>query len=220
MSGVVFDLDGTLIDATLDIHACATEMLEAEGLAPLSPETIQGFVGNGLGKLITHCIEASGLEDSPARHKRMYDRFHARYETAVEHTVVFPGAVDALEALKAEGYRLGLCTNKPEGPTHGVLRHLGLERYFDAFAYGDGPYPRKPDPAPVRHIIDQLPVRRVLYVGDSEVDAATAQAAKVPMALYTRGFRKTPVEELYHDAHFDDWSELPAIAARLAPRPE
>ncbi len=72
----------------------------------------------------------------------------------------------------------------------------------------------------MRHIIDQLPARRFLYVGDSEVDAATAEAAKVPMALYTKGFRKTAVEDLYHDAHFDDWSELPAIAASLAPRPE
>lgn len=220
MSGIIFDLDGTLIDATLDIHACATAMLEAEGLEPLSPETVKGFVGNGLDRLITHCIEASGLEDTPERHKRMYANFHARYETAVENTVIYPGVVEALEALKAEGYRFGLCTNKPEGPTHGVLRHLDLERFFDAFAFGDGPYPRKPDPAPVRHVIDGMHARRFLYVGDSEVDAATAEAAGLPMALYTKGFRKAAVEELYHDAHFDDWSALPAIAARLAPRPE
>jgi len=220
MSAVIFDLDGTLIDASRDIHACATRMLQAEGATPLPLDTVTGFVGNGLDALVTRCMAATGIPDTPDRHRAMVAAFHSHYVTAVEHTVVYPNARDALETLKSDGYRLAICTNKPRAPSIAVLDHLDLTRYFDAFAYGDGPYPRKPDPAPVRHLIDQLPARRFLYVGDSEVDARTAQNAKLPMALFTKGFRKTPVAELPHDAAFDDHAELPAIAARLAPRPE
>ena len=55
----------------------------------------------------------------------------------------------------------------------------------------------------------------VVYVGDSEVDADTAQAAGVPFALYTEGYRKTPVPTIPHDTAFDNWADLPAIAAAL-----
>ncbi|WP_172293821.1 HAD-IA family hydrolase [Pseudoruegeria sp. HB172150] len=220
MSAVIFDLDGTLIDASRDIHACATEMLEAEGLKPLDLGTVTSFVGSGLSRLISSCIEAEGLEDTPERHDRMYRNFHAKYVTAVEHTTLYPNVMDALDALKSDGYRLALCTNKPEGPARAVTAHLGLAPYFDAWAFGDGPYPRKPDAAAVNHVIDQLHARRFLFVGDSEVDSDSAKNAGIPMALFTHGFRKAPVEDLYHDATFDDFAELPAIAARLAPRPE
>lgn len=220
MSAVIFDLDGTLIDASRDIHACACAMFAAEGLPPLDLPTVKGFVGKGLGNLVSRCIAARGLDDTPDRHARMYATFHAAYETAVAQTVLYPNVLAALDALKAEGYRLALCTNKPQGPTRAVVAHLGLAPYFDAYAFGDGPYPRKPDPAPVRHIVDQLPARRFLYVGDSEVDAETARNAGLPMALFTEGFRTTPVAQLYHDATFADFADLPAIAARLAPRPE
>ena len=220
MSAVIFDLDGTLIDASRDIHSCAVRMLAAEGLPPLPLDQVTGFVGNGLGVLVSRCIAASGLDDTPERHDRMFAEFHRHYVTAVEQTTVYPNAREALDRLRSEGYRLALCTNKPEAPTRAVLDHLELTHYFDAFAYGDGPYPRKPDPAPVRHVIDGLHARRFLFVGDSEVDAETARNAKLPMALYTGGFRHSDIADMYHDAAFDDHADLPAIAARLAPRPE
>ncbi|MDF0598144.1 HAD-IA family hydrolase [Psychromarinibacter halotolerans] len=220
MSAVIFDLDGTLIDATKDIHLCATRMLEAEGLPPLPEETVKSFVGNGLAQLINHCIAAQGLEPTRERHDRMYAEFHRHYETAVHNTTVYPGVFEALDRLKADGYRLALCTNKPETPARAVTAHLGLDRYFDAWAFGDGPYPRKPDAAAARHVIDQLPARRFLFVGDSAVDAGTARNAKLPFALYSEGFRKEPIEQLTHAAVFSDYADLPGIAAKFAPRPE
>ena len=72
----------------------------------------------------------------------------------------------------------------------------------------------------MRHVIDQLDARHFLYVGDSETDAATAKNSGLPFALYTQGYRKTPIEHLYHDAHFADFADLRAIVDRIAPRPE
>ncbi len=220
MSALIFDLDGTLIDASRDIHACAIRMLESEGLPPVTLDQVRGFIGNGVGVLISRCLAALEVAETPALHGRMTAVFQQEYVTAVTRTTLFPHVRETLQLLKDDGYRLALCTNKPQAPTHAVLDHLGLTPLFDAFAYGDGPYPRKPDPAPVRHLVDQLPARRFLYVGDSEVDCETARNAKIPMALFTEGHRKTPPSALYHDALFNDFKQLPAIAAGLVPRPQ
>ncbi|MDJ0824769.1 MAG: phosphoglycolate phosphatase [Rhodobacter sp.] len=220
MSGIIFDLDGTLIDSAPDIHLGANAMMRSEGLPELSFDEVKGFIGKGVGALISQCLAAQGVDETPEQVARMSRLFHEIYETEIRLTTLYPNVESTLTGLKADGFHLGLCTNKPEGPTHAVLRHFGIDHLFDAFTFGDGPYPRKPDPAPVRHIVDQLPARDFLYVGDSETDAATAQNAKLPMAIFTQGYRKTPIEQLYHDAHFDDFAELRPIVDRLVPLPE
>ncbi len=220
MSGIIFDLDGTLIDSAPDIHAGVLDMLSAEGLPEVSFEQTRSFIGNGVAVLIERVMAALDLPADAGRDARLTARFLQHYESAVTLTKLYPGVEPCLRALQADGFQLGLCTNKPEGPTRAVLAHFGLTELFAGFAFGDGPYPRKPDPAPVRHVTEELHARHFLYVGDSETDAATAQAAGVPMALYTGGYRKSPVDQLYHDASFDHFDQLRAIIDRLAPLPE
>lgn len=220
MSAIIFDLDGTLIDSAPDIHAAMAEVFKRRGIDPVPFQQVRSFIGNGVSKLVARCIRAAGLDESDALHAEIAAEFHARYAAAVHLTTLYPHVADTLQTLHKDGFRLGLCTNKPEAATHAVLKHFGIDHLFDAMSFGDGPYPAKPDPAPVRHIVDQLPARRFLYVGDSETDAETAKNAKLPMAIFTRGYRKTPVEQLYHDAHFDDFAQLRGIVDRLAPLPE
>jgi phosphoglycolate phosphatase len=122
----------------------------------------------------------------------------------------------ALDALRAAGHRLGICTNKPEEPTLLVLELLGLARYFDVVVGGDTLAQKKPDPAPLAHAFAALGDGARLYVGDSEVDAETAQRAGVRFALYTEGYRKMPVETLAHDWRFADFTDLPGIVAAMS----
>lgn len=211
MPSVIFDLDGTLIDSAADIHAGANRALAAEGLAPLSYAQVRSFIGKGVPHLIERLLEASGQPTAGALHTRVMADFTHGYETAVALTTCYPGVIAALEALSARGYRLGLCTNKPLAPTHAVLRHLGLAPFFGAVFGGDSLPTRKPDPAPLHATAAALGSRPVIYVGDSEIDAETAQAAGVPFLLFTEGYRKTPVAELYHDACFDAFAQLPAL---------
>ena len=220
VSGIIFDLDGTLIDSAPDIHAGVIDMLRAEGLPETTFQETKSFIGKGVAALISQVLAAKGIAETPELVDRLSRRFHETYETAVTLTNFYPGAEACLRQLHADGFQLGLCTNKPEAPTHAVLKHLGIHELFTGFAFGDGPYARKPDPAPVRHVIDQMHARHFLYVGDSETDAATAKNAGLPMALFTEGYRKTPVEDLYHDARFDHFDQLRAIVDRLAPLPE
>jgi phosphoglycolate phosphatase len=121
----------------------------------------------------------------------------------------------ALDALAAGGWRIGICTNKPERPTAALLRHFGLGPRFAAVIGGDTLSVRKPDPAPLAAAIAALGGLPSVFVGDSETDSETARRAGVPLALYTEGYRKTPLGALHHDAAFSDFAELPEIAARL-----
>jgi len=215
MTAIIFDLDGTLIDSAADIAANANAVLEELGLGALPTVQIRGFIGNGVGNLIGRVLEASNMAADGPLFAPMVKRFNELYEAAFEHTVIYPGVTNALMQLADMGCVLGVCTNKPIAPTHAVLRHLGLDKHFAAVYGGDSLPQRKPDPAPLFATAGDLGRAQVIYVGDSEVDAATAENAKLPFLLYTEGYRKTPVHELYHDAPFNDFKQLPGLVAAL-----
>lgn len=207
---VIFDLDGTLIDSVPDIHATANAVLADEGLAGFDLPSIRGFVGRGVPMLVEQMLTARGISD-PARAERAIANLVARYEEAVGLTLPYPGVEAALQALRARGDVLGICTNKPAAPAHAVLRHLGLDHYFAQVIGGDSGLPRKPDPAMLLRLRQDLGGGVAAYVGDSEVDAETAQAAGLPFYLFTEGYRKAPAESLPHRALFSDFADLPGL---------
>ncbi|MCB2116290.1 MAG: phosphoglycolate phosphatase [Rhodobacteraceae bacterium] len=213
MARIVFDLDGTLIDSAPDIHAAVALTLGEEGRAPLSPETILSFVGNGLPHLVGLVIGAAGLD--PARHADLTARTLAHYNAVSgQRTVPYPGVAAALAALAAAGHALGICTNKPEAPARHILAFLGLGP-FDVVVGGDSLAARKPDPAPLHAALAALAPGPAIFVGDSEIDAETAERAGVLFLLFTEGYRKAPVADLPHAARFSDFAELPALVRGL-----
>lgn len=219
MKAAVFDLDGTLVDSAPDIHAAACAMLDDAGLPPISLAQARSFVGHGAPVFIERLAQALDLPPDPGLRQRLLDGFLARYETAVQLSRLYPGVRGLLAALAAGGWRLGLCTNKPIGPTRAVLAHFGLGGTFSSVIGGDSLAVRKPDPAPLRHVIAELKAAHPVFVGDSEVDAETARTAGVPFALFTRGYRTTPVAELVHAHAFDRFDTLAEALERLVRRP-
>lgn len=212
---IVFDLDGTLIDSAPDIHRAAARMLMGEGHAPLDVPTIISFIGNGLPKLVERVMRARGID--MAEFDRLSARTLALYnEAPTELSGLYPGVKECLIQLKSSGHSLGLCTNKPEEPARAILRDFGLEDLFDVVIGGDTLPVKKPDPAPLFAAFKALGAGEFLYVGDSEVDAATARAAKVDFALFTEGYRKTPAEALPHAYRFSDFDALAAYVASIA----
>ncbi len=211
MARIVFDLDGTLIDSAPDIRLAANSALEGTGAAPLSVSEARGFVGSGASVFVERMMKARGL---PARvHGEMLQRFVAVYEGAVHQTQPYPGAVAALEVLAARGHRLGLCTNKPIVPTRSVLIHLDLARHFETVFGGDSLPVRKPHPAPLHAALAPLGDTPAIFVGDSEVDAETADRAGVPCLIHTPGYRQAPLETLPHWAGFEAWAAVPGLIA-------
>lgn len=211
VSAIVFDLDGTLIDSAPDLQHTANGLLRAEGHAPVSLDDAKGFIGSGTPVFIARMRAARGIPDS--EQDRLLGAFMARYTSAFEHTRIYPGVIEALTALQNAGHRLAICTNKPKVPADAVLAHFDLAQFFDVVLGGDSLPVRKPDPQPLHHAFLALGATTGVYVGDSEVDAETAQRADVPFFLYSAGYRHKPVGEITHQVAFDDFQTLPALVA-------
>lgn len=215
MRAVIFDLDGTLIDSAPEIHAIANAVLAEEGVAPITAEQSRSFIGHGLEVFITRLMAAVSLPQDAAHHTRMMDMFSKRYRSSFTHTRLYPQVRETLAILRADGLKLGLCTNKPLAATKAVLTHFNLTDFFPVVIGGDSLPLRKPDPAPLLAARNALVAPATVFVGDSEVDAETARNAALPFALFTKGYRQTPPEALPHAARFSHFPDLPAIAARL-----
>lgn len=215
MRPVIFDLDGTLIDSAPDIRAAVNRMLEGEGCDTLDLPTVISFIGNGLPRLVARAMAARAIPDS--EHARLTAITKAHYDAApAVLTRPYPGVPDMLATLNARGYPLGLCTNKPEDSARALLDDMGLAHHFDAIIGGDRLPVPKPDPAMLHACVAELDhPAPPLFVGDSEVDAATAHAAGVPFLLFTMGYRKSQPAALNPAASFDDHAELPALIAAL-----
>jgi phosphoglycolate phosphatase len=215
---LVFDLDGTLIDSAPQIHAAANIVFGNMGLPPFSQETVRGFIGNGVAVLVSRLMSHRGLEDDTKLQAQLVANFINIYEEAFDLTTLYPGVSTALSRLSEAGYALAICTNKPESPTRAVLMHFRLTSFFPVIVGGDTLPQRKPDPEPLRAALRQMGPGRSLFIGDSEVDAATAAAAGVPLALFTGGYRKTSVETLGAKLAFDHHAALPDLIRHIHPR--
>lgn len=203
---VVFDLDGTLIDSRRDIADAANALLVSCGARPFPEERIGDMVGDGAAQLVARVFKASGVE----RPADALQRYLAFYDTMLlNHTRPYDGMPAVLEALGRRA-QLAVLTNKPIASTRRILDGLDLARYFpaDAVLGGDGPFPRKPDPAGLRHLIARARVdaAATLMVGDSVIDWRTARAAAslVCLARYGFGFGGVPVGELRPEDHVID----------------
>ena len=181
----VFDLDGTLIDSRRDL-ANATNALLVECGAPALPEDRIGrMVGDGAATLVARAFDAAGIQSPPDALARFLKFYGAHL---LDHTRPYPGIVAALDALGARA-SLAVLTNKPIASTREILAGLDLARYFDAEAVvgGDGPFPRKPDPAGLRHLMAR-----------AGADAASTRAASahVCLAQYGFGFEGFPLDDI------------------------
>jgi phosphoglycolate phosphatase len=198
---IVFDLDGTLVDSRRDIADAANELLVSCGAAPIPEEAIGQMVGEGAAVLVARAFEARGI----ARPPDALERYLAFYDARLLcHTRPYEGIPDVLEALGRDA-ALAVLTNKPIASTRRILDGLDLARFFsaDAVLGGDGPFPRKPDPAALDHLIARAKARAetTLMVGDSAIDWRTARAAhtRVYLARYGFGFGSIPLHELAPD---------------------
>lgn len=214
MTTVAFDLDGTLIDSVPHIHDAVSRALTDLQQPGLSLDETRGFVGHGLPPLLDKVMARLTLQAS--LRQPLYDRVMHHYVSLPnDPDSVYPGVAQALASLQASGHRLVLCTNKPGAATKAALRDTALAGFFETVIAGDSLLTRKPDPAMlIAAIGDNTPA---VFVGDSEVDADTAQRAGIPFLLFTEGYRKAPVAALSHAAAFSDHASLPGLVADLLP---
>jgi phosphoglycolate phosphatase len=198
---IVFDLDGTLVDSERDIAEAANELLVSCGARPLPENAVAQMVGDGAALLVARAFAAASLPAPPDA----LDRFLTLYDSRLlRHTRPYDGVDDVLEEL-GRHTPLAVLTNKPLDATRQILAGLDLTRFFpgDAVLGGDGPLPRKPDPAGLRHLISRFgaDAASTLMVGDSVADWRTGKRAtsRICLARYGFGYQNFPIDELEGD---------------------
>lgn len=207
---VIFDLDGTLVDTAPDLMRATNHVLEGMGRRTLSMDEVRSFVGHGARALLTRGLNATGGLPEGYDVEPDYQRFVEFYSSNIaDGSTVFPGLIRLLDRLKAEGFGLGVCTNKLEGLSVQLLDALDLSRYFGSVVGPDTLGIAKPDPRPFREAVSRLGLiaPRAVMVGDSETDVLTARNAGVPVIGVPFGYTPRPVEEFGPDrmiTHFDE----------------
>ncbi len=212
---LLLDLDGTLVDSVPDLAAALNRLMTARGLAAFSLTEVAGMVGDGVEPLVQRAFAARGRTPAPGDIAEYVADYGAHYAVASR---LYPDVDITLRAMRAEGWRLAVCTNKLERPARALLETLGLGGLFAAIGGGDSFPVRKPDPAHLLATLERAGGDRAgaVMVGDHANDVAAAHGARVPCIFAGWGYG-TPAMAAGADAIALGFAELPGIAAGLSP---
>ena len=206
-SAIALDLDGTLLDTVHDLAAATNAMLAEMGHAPLPGDAIRAMIGKGMANLVARALAAArgvpaAAIDAASRDAALV-RYQAHYASILGRgTLLFPGMIEGLVALRAMGFPLAVVTNKASRFVAPHLDHAGIAQHFALVIGGDTLPTRKPEPGPLLHVAEffGIPPSRLLMVGDSVNDVAAARAAGCPVLVLPYGYNEgKPVEGLDAD---------------------
>lgn len=218
IAAVLIDLDGTLLHTAPDIAVAVNEVLRACGHAPVDESVVTGYVGQGVDVLLHRAL--SGDRDGRVDERELLKArvlFGPAYAAVNgRHATLYPGVLEGLAALQAQGLRLACVTNKPQLAAAELLQRFDLERWFAALVGGDTLAQRKPDPQPLWHASTLLGVGvdGCVVLGDSANDAGAARNAGMPVVLVDYGYTEgLPIGSIECDAVV---SSIAGFAAGLA----
>ena len=184
----IFDLDGTLLDTLNDLHASCNYALRTHGMPERSLEEVRQFVGNGVKKLMERAIP-DGLENPLFEDTLQTFRQHYLLHN-LDTTLPYPGIMEMLQQLKAQGKRIAVVSNKFYAATQDLCKHFFGDTIQVAIGERED-IKKKPAPDTVLEALHQLQVTKqdAVYVGDSEVDVETARNSGIPCISVLWGFR-------------------------------
>lgn len=212
----IVDLDGTLVDTLGDFVAALNGMLADLSLPPVTAGVVEPMVGKGSEHLIRSVLDHVLAPTERARAEALYKGAWARYQHHYlrvngQHSAVYPGAVEGLQALRSLGLRLACLTNKPTDFAKPLLAAKGLDGFFEVVFGGDAFARKKPDPLPLLKTCEHLGTTpaRTLMIGDSSNDARAARAAGCLVVLVSYGYNHgAPVRGVDADHFVDSLAEL------------
>jgi phosphoglycolate phosphatase len=208
ISAIVIDLDGTLLHTAPELSEAANRMLREMDYAPVSPELLASYIGNGISWLVKRALTGD-MHATPdaALFDHALPIFEKHYTELLLRSKPFDGVIKGLDAMQAAGFRLGCVTNKLARYTEPLLQGVGLARYFEIVISGDTLAEKKPHPMQLLHAAKFFgaPVQRLLLIGDSLSDTVAARAAGCPVFCVPYGYNHgEPAETLDQDAVIKD----------------
>ncbi len=192
MHGVIFDLDGTLVDSLGDIAAAMNRTLAARGFPTHPLDAYRAFIGEGVRKLAERALPPGALSETTS----LVAAYQADYaDHLLENSAPYPGVPELLEALCSQGVPMSVLSNKPDAPTRQLVEALFGGWRFRGIS-GERPgVPRKPDPTAALELARDMdvPATQVSFIGDTLVDVACARAAGMRPLGVLWGFRAEEV---------------------------
>lgn len=201
---ILFDLDGTLLYTLEDLTDSINYMLAKYDFPTHSIDDVRRFVGNGLRMLV---VRALPMGEDYEHFDKFFKEFVDYYNTHnLIKTKPYDGIMETTKELSDMGIKMAIVTNKGQTASESLLNDF-FKPNINIVIGDNGKHERKPDPAPVNMALNALGVTdksRVLYVGDSEVDAATGENAGLDYVLCTYGFRDMDVLSKFKPVAFID----------------
>ncbi len=210
---LIFDLDGTLIDSKQDLANAVNATRASLRMAPLDPEAISSYVGNGAPTLIRRAVGPDFDDEELARALEYFLAYYREHK--LDHTRLYPGV---REALNAFGDRvLAVLTNKPVRFSREILEGLSVSHYFRYVFGGNSFETKKPHPEGVENILraSGVPPGQAMIVGDSDVDVLTGRNAGIHTCGVSYGFAPHSFQTHPPDLLVHDLGELAALLERL-----
>lgn len=212
---LIFDFDGTLIDSVPDLGAAINAMLTELGRDTFALDRIRDWVGNGSRLLVERAL-VGAVEVGEGIAKDQLDAaeavfFNAYAQQSGKQTVAYEGVDDGLRQLKDAGFTLALVTNKPIRFVPKILQSFGWQDLFSEVMGGDSLPQKKPDPAPLLHVCEQLKLtpEQAVMIGDSKNDILAGQNAGMDTLGLSYGYNYGQDIRDYHPtAAFDDFQAL------------
>jgi phosphoglycolate phosphatase len=223
---LVFDLDGTLINSSLDLCNSVNAMLEHLGKPPLPNAVIASYIGDGAAMLVRRALgdpgdlDASTHDESVVREALEFFLSYYRVHK-LDNTVVYDGVLTSLEQIRSRHPQIlmAVLTNKPVGPSLDICRQLGLEPFFFQNYGGDSFTTKKPDPQGLRTLIAEANARldqplqtdEIVMIGDTDVDVLTGRSCGVRTLGCGFGLSPHALAAAQPDAFVEHASEWPAV---------
>lgn len=217
----VFDLDGTLAHTAPDLVAAANAMLAEENLPPMPVSAAEKTAGFGGKALLRKGFELAGRPIDESVVDRLYAPFLLHYENYIcDDSHLYPDVVTVLDELTDKGWKIAICTNKPERLARILMERLEILDRFGALIGADTLPVRKPDPAPMLAAIARAggSAEHAVMIGDTETDLKTARAVGAPCVMTSFGYSPVAAKSLGPDAVIDAFHELPDVLNTVLPR--
>jgi len=213
---IAIDLDGTLLDTIPDLCSAVNRVLTELGFDALPLQLVKSFVGKGLSehmrKSLLTVLKRDPTADEKAHAMSLYKKHYSAH--IADHTTIYPGVVEGLDAFKSRGLKMSVVTNKWAIYTETLLAHFKLSPYFDHLVCGDTLTTGKPDPGMMFYSAGRFGVnpREMLMIGDSGNDSRSAQAAGSPVVLMTYGYSEgESLVDLHANAIVGTFTDIPAL---------
>lgn len=211
MDLLIFDLDGTLIDSQRDLAEAVNATRGDMGMAPLALETIATYVGNGAPVLIRRALGEQATDADVSRGLEFF--LHYYWHHLLDHTTLYPGVREALDAFQGQSVAMAVLTNKPIRFSEAIVDGLGLRPYFFRVYGGNSFELKKPDPYGIHRLMEERGVaaHRTMMIGDSAIDIRTARNAGVKACGVTYGFQPETLQAEPPDVLLDNLAGLVPI---------